>query len=96
MDATMVMLSDVKITGKLRDTETVMRSLEGGSWKSANIGNSLAAYPTARPARRGGTGRAGIRFSQSRGTFVNDSGGEDREGGGSEDSGVRPESSSEG
>ncbi len=48
MDATMVMLSDVKITGKLRDTETVMRSLEGGSWKSANIGNSLAAYPTSR------------------------------------------------
>ncbi|MGI2907141.1 hypothetical protein, partial [Tolypothrix sp. VBCCA 56010] len=36
------------ITGKLRDTETVMRSLEGGGWKSANIGNSLAAYPTSR------------------------------------------------
>ena len=30
----MVNLSDVKITGKLRDTETVMRSLEGGGWKS--------------------------------------------------------------
>ncbi len=42
------MLSNVKITGKLRDTETVMRSLEGGGWKSANIGNSLATYPTAR------------------------------------------------
>ncbi len=53
MDATMVMLSDVKITGKLRDTETVMRSLEGGSWKSANIGNSLAAYPTASTVRKG-------------------------------------------
>jgi len=47
MDATMVTLSNVKVTGKLRDTETVMRSLEGGSWKSAKIGNSLAAYPTA-------------------------------------------------
>ena len=46
MGATTVMLSNVKITGKLRDTETVMRSLEGGSWKSANIGNSLATYPT--------------------------------------------------
>jgi hypothetical protein len=49
MDATMVKLSNVKITGKLRDTETVMRSLEGGGWKSANTGNSLATYPTARP-----------------------------------------------
>ncbi len=29
MDATMVKPSNVKITGKLRDTETVMRSLEG-------------------------------------------------------------------
>jgi hypothetical protein len=48
MDATMVKLSNVKITGKLRDTETVMRSLEGGGWKSANLGNSLATYPTAR------------------------------------------------
>ncbi len=46
MDATTVMLLNVKITGKLRDTETVMRSLEGGCWKSTNIGNSLAAYPT--------------------------------------------------
>ena len=48
MVATMVMLSNVKITGKLRDTETVMGSLEGGGWKSANSGNSLATYPTAR------------------------------------------------
>ncbi len=34
-----------------------MRSLEGGGWKSAKIGNSLATYPTARPdltERRGG------------------------------------------
>jgi hypothetical protein len=35
------------ITGKLRDTETVMRSLEVGGWKSANTGNSLATYPTS-------------------------------------------------
>jgi hypothetical protein len=49
MDATTVKLSNVKITRKLRDTETVMRSLEGGGWKSANTGNSLATYPTARP-----------------------------------------------
>jgi hypothetical protein len=46
MDATMVKPSNVKITGKLRDTETVMRSLEGGGWKSASNGNSLATYPT--------------------------------------------------
>ena len=38
----------VEITGKLRDTETVMRSLEGGDWKSAITGNSLVAYPTSR------------------------------------------------
>ncbi len=46
----------VKNTEKLRDTETVMRSLEGGGWKSANIGNSLAAYPTARTVLRGERG----------------------------------------
>jgi hypothetical protein len=44
----MVKLSNVLITGKLRDTETVMRSLEGGGWKSANTDNSLATYPTSR------------------------------------------------
>jgi len=38
----------VEITGKRRDTETVMRRLEGGDWKSASNGNSLVAYPTAR------------------------------------------------
>ena len=43
----MVMLSNVKITGKLRDTETVMRSLEEGCWKSIDEDNSLAAYPTS-------------------------------------------------
>ncbi len=37
------------ITGKLRDTETVMRSLEGGGWKSASNGNSLATHPTSCP-----------------------------------------------
>lgn len=37
----------VEITGKRRDTETVMRRLEGGDWKSANTGNSLVAYPTS-------------------------------------------------
>ncbi len=26
-----------------------MRSLEGGDWKSTYKGNSLVAYPTARP-----------------------------------------------
>ncbi|MCC5670252.1 hypothetical protein LC653_42315, partial [Nostoc sp. CHAB 5784] len=44
---------NVMVTGKLRDTETVMRSLEGGGWKSAKNGNSLATYPTARPVLRG-------------------------------------------
>lgn len=36
----------VEIIGKRRDTETVMRRLEGGDWKSASNGNSLVAYPT--------------------------------------------------
>ena len=40
--------SNVKATGKLRDTETVMRSLGEGCWKSTKIGNSLAAYPASR------------------------------------------------
>ena len=46
----------VEITGERRDTETVMRRLEGGDWKSASNGNSLVAYPTARPdlMERGG------------------------------------------
>jgi hypothetical protein len=38
--------SHVEITGERRDTETVMRRLEGGDWKSASNGNSLVAYPT--------------------------------------------------
>ena len=49
MDATTVMLLNVKITGKRSDTETVTLRLEGGGWKSANTGNSLATYPTTRP-----------------------------------------------
>ena len=55
MDATTVKLLNVKITGKLRDTETVMRSLEGGGWKSTYKGNSLVAYPTSRPVLKGAT-----------------------------------------
>ena len=39
----------VEMTGKRRDTETVMRRLEGGDWKSASNGNSLVAYPTSSP-----------------------------------------------
>ena len=37
MDAMTVKHSNVKVTRKLRDTETIMRSLERGGWKSANI-----------------------------------------------------------
>lgn len=44
----------VEITGKRRDTKTVMRRLEGGDWKSASNGNSLVAYPTSRAVLRGG------------------------------------------
>ncbi|MBE9168062.1 hypothetical protein IQ238_11200 [Pleurocapsales cyanobacterium LEGE 06147] len=47
----------VEITGKRRDTETVMRRLERGNWKSASNGNSLVAYPTSstvlKTSRRG-------------------------------------------
>jgi hypothetical protein len=46
----------VEITGERRDTETVMRRLEGGDWKSASTGNSLVAYPTVRTVLRGGRG----------------------------------------
>ena len=49
MDAMTAKLFYVEITGKRRDTETVMRRLEGGDWKSISNGNSLVAYPTARP-----------------------------------------------
>jgi hypothetical protein len=42
-------LFHVEITGKRRDTETVMRRLEGGDWKSVSNDNSLVAHPTSRP-----------------------------------------------
>jgi hypothetical protein len=38
--------------GELLDIERVTSSSEGGRWKSACKGNSLAAYPTSCPARR--------------------------------------------
>jgi len=40
-------------TGELIDIERVTISLEGGRWKSTRLGNSLAAYPTARAVLRG-------------------------------------------
>src|SRR5437870_2590374 len=40
-------------TGELIDIERVTISLEGGRWKSTHRGNSLAAYPTARPVLNG-------------------------------------------
>ena len=33
--------------------KSVKRGSEGGGWKSAHLGNSLAAYPTARTVLRG-------------------------------------------
>src|SRR5439155_15729939 len=51
--ATMVLRCRTRVTGERRDTETVMRRSERGGWKSAHRGNSLAAYSTARPVRRG-------------------------------------------
>jgi hypothetical protein len=45
-DATMDLRSRIRITGERRDTETVMRRSERGGWKSAQRGNSLAAYST--------------------------------------------------
>ena len=41
------------VTGELIDTETVTSSSEGGRWKSAHGGNSLAAYLTACSVLRG-------------------------------------------
>ncbi len=49
--------SDAEITGEPRDTETVTRGSEGGDWKSTRPGNSLVAYPTSRPVRRGAVGK---------------------------------------
>src|SRR5215471_16845442 len=42
-----------QITGEPREIERLTRGSEGGRWKSTHRGNSLAAYPTARPVRRG-------------------------------------------
>jgi hypothetical protein len=44
---------EAETTGELLEIERLTSSLEGGRWKSA-IGNSLAAYPTARPVWSGG------------------------------------------
>jgi hypothetical protein len=43
-----------KATGELIDTETVTIRSEEGRWKRTHRGNSLAAYPTARPVLNGG------------------------------------------
>src|SRR3954465_12774206 len=43
---------EAETTGELLEIERLTSSLEGGRWKSA-IGNSLAAYPTSCPVRRG-------------------------------------------
>src|SRR6266702_3289932 len=48
-------------TGELIDIERVTISLEGGRWKSTRLGNSLAAYPTARTGLTGGMGRRTVR-----------------------------------
>ena len=52
-------------TGELIDIERVTISSEGGRWKSTRLGNSLAAYPTARPVLNGEdeeTGRKVLRL----------------------------------
>jgi hypothetical protein len=43
-----------QITGEPREIERLTRGSEGGRWKSTHRGNSLAAYPTARPVLNGG------------------------------------------
>jgi len=48
-------------TGELLEIERLTSSLEGGRWKSA-IGNSLAAYPTSSPVRRGADGKGRSRL----------------------------------
>jgi len=42
-------LGVIQITGEPREIERLTRGSEGGRWKSARMGNSLAVYPTARP-----------------------------------------------
>ena len=46
--------SQKMVTREPCDTETIKHGSEGGGWKSACKGNSLAAYPTSRPVRREG------------------------------------------
>jgi transposase InsO family protein len=50
-----------KITGEPRCTETCKPGSEGGDWKSADIGNSLVAYPTMRILTDRGTEYCGAR-----------------------------------
>ena len=42
-----------QITGEPREIERLTRGSEGGRWKRTHRGNSLAAYPTARPVLNG-------------------------------------------
>jgi hypothetical protein len=44
---------DVQVPGEPRDTEMVQRGSQRGRWKRTYQGNSLAAYSTSRPVRRG-------------------------------------------
>ena len=46
-------LALTRTTGELIEIERLTVSSERGGWKSARRGNSLAAYSTARPVRRG-------------------------------------------
>src|SRR5215470_5949407 len=45
------------ITGERLEIERLTSRSEEGRWKSTHRGNSLAAYPTARPVLRRGSGR---------------------------------------
>ena len=47
-------LALTRTTGELIEIERLTVSSERGGWKSARRGNSLAAYSTASPVRRGG------------------------------------------
>ncbi len=53
-----IIRNSVRITGKPLEIERLTSGLEGGRWKSTPTcrSNSLAAYPTARRVRRGGSG----------------------------------------
>src|SRR5688500_3599200 len=62
-------LCSVKTTGELIDIERVTISSEGGCWKSAYRGNSLAAYPTSRGVRRGTVGKVPTMATRWRSTL---------------------------